>query len=112
MKLHNEELLVHILLNKFYLYYHTLRYLKPSQFFWRAWYKFYKPMVAVPSSYSQTKESELIKAGFKVVIYANHMQRAAYPAMQEAAKLILKNKRSFELEKKISSVNEVINLIK
>ena len=74
--------------------------------------KYYKPMVAVPSSYSKTKESELIKAGFKVVIYANHMQRAAYPAMLEAAKSILKNKRSFELEKKISPVNEVINLIK
>ena len=47
-------------------------------------------MVAVPSSYSKTKESELIKAGFKVVIYANHMQRAAYPAMEEVAKSILK----------------------
>ena len=74
--------------------------------------KFYKPMVAVPSSYSKTTEAQLIKAGFKVVIYANHMQRAAYPAMQNAAKSILKNKRSFELEKNISSVNEVINLIK
>jgi len=74
--------------------------------------KFYKPMVAVPSSYSKTNEAQLIKAGFKVVIYANHMQRAAYPAMQNAALTILKNKRSFELENKISSVNDVINLIK
>ena len=74
--------------------------------------KFYKPMVAVPTTYSKIKESELIKAGFKVVIYANHMLRAAYPAMQDAAKLILKHKRSFELEKKISPVNEIINLIK
>ena len=74
--------------------------------------KFYKPMVAVPSSYSKTTESQLIKAGFKIVIYANHMQRAAYPAMRIAAETILKNKRSFELENKISSVNDVINLIK
>lgn len=57
-------------------------------------------------------EKDLIKYGFKIVIYANHMLRAAYPAMESAAKNILKNQRSFELENKISSVKEVINLIK
>ena len=54
----------------------------------------------------------LIKNGFKIVIYANQMLRAAYPAMQDAAKSILKNKRSHEIENKISSVKEVINLIR
>ena len=73
--------------------------------------KYYKPLVSVPSTYSKTSEKQLIQNGFKIVIYANHMLRAAYPAMQLAAKTILKNKRSFELEKKISSVKEVINLI-
>ena len=74
--------------------------------------KFFKPLVSVPSTYSRTTEAMLIKNGFKVVIYANQMLRAAYPAMQNVAKSILKNKRSFELESKISSVKEVINLIK
>ncbi len=74
--------------------------------------KYYKPLVSVPSTYSKTTESILIKNGFKIVIYANHMLRAAYPAMESAAKNILKNQRSFELENKISSVKEVINLIK
>ena len=74
--------------------------------------KFFKPMVAVPSSYSKTYEKDLIKNGFKIVIYANHLMRAAYPAMMSAAKSILLNKRSYELEKKISSVKEMINLIK
>ena len=74
--------------------------------------KFYKPLVSVPSTYSKTTEAMLIKNGFKIVIYANHMLRAAYPAMQNAAKSILQNQRSFELESKISSVKEVINLIK
>ena len=46
------------------------------------------------------------------MIYANHMLRAAYPAMQSAVKNILKNKRSYNLENKISSVSEIINLIK
>ena len=74
--------------------------------------KHYKPLVSVPSTYSKTTEKDLIKNGFKVVIYANHMLRAAYPAMKNAAQSILKNQRSFELEKKISSVKDVINLIK
>ena len=74
--------------------------------------KYYKPLVAVPSTYSKTKESELVKYGFKIVIYANQLLRASYPAMVNVAKSILNNKRSSQIEKKISSVNEVINLIK
>ena len=74
--------------------------------------KYFKPLVSVPSTYSRTTESMLIKNGFKIVIYANQMLRASYPAMKNVAKTILKNQRSFELEKKISSVKEVINLIK
>lgn len=74
--------------------------------------KFYKPLVAVPSTYSKTTESMLIKNGFKIVIYANQLLRASYPAMQNVVLSILKNQRSYELENKISSVKEVINLIK
>ena len=70
------------------------------------------PLIAVPSTYSSVKEKELIKNGFQIVIYANHMLRAAYPAMENAAISILKNQRSYELENKISSVKKVINLIK
>ena len=51
--------------------------------------KFYKPLVAVPSTYSKTYEKDLIKNGFKIVIYANHLLRAAYPAMVNVAKKIL-----------------------
>ena len=68
--------------------------------------------MSVPSTYSKTSEKELIKNGFKIVIYANHMLRAAYPAMKNAAASILKNHRSYDLEKKISSVKDIINLIK
>ncbi len=74
--------------------------------------KNFKPLVSVPSTYSKTTEKMLIENGFKIVIYANQMLRAAYPAMQTAARTILKNQRSHELESKISSVKEVINLIK
>ena len=73
--------------------------------------KFFKPLVAVPSTFSRTYEHELINNGFKVVIYANHFLRAIHPAILNVAKMILKNQRSFEAEKKISSINEIINLI-
>ena len=41
----------------------------------------------------------LVKNGFKIVIYANQMLRASYPAMENAAKSILEHQRSYELEK-------------
>ena len=34
--------------------------------------KFFKPLVAVPSAYPSVKEAQLVKNGFKLVIYANH----------------------------------------
>ena len=69
-------------------------------------------MVAVPSTYSNVREKELIKNGFKIVIYANHLLRAAYPAMENAVKSILINGRSYELERKIIPISKIINLIK
>ena len=70
------------------------------------------PLVSVPSTYSKVYEKDLIRNGFKLVIYANHLLRAAYPAMLFAAKKILKNGRAFEIEKKIIPIKEIINLIK
>tara|TARA_B100000787_G_scaffold32044_1_gene21735 strand:- start:66 stop:1367 length:1302 start_codon:yes stop_codon:yes gene_type:complete len=70
------------------------------------------PLVSVPSTYSKVYEKDLIKNGFKLVIYANQLLRAAYPAMQNAAKMILEKSRAFEIDKKIIPIKEIINLIK
>jgi len=70
------------------------------------------PLVSVPSTYSKVYEKDLIKNGFKLVIYANQLLRAAYPAMQFTARKILENSRAFEAEKKIIPIKEIINLIK
>jgi len=70
------------------------------------------PLVSVPSTYSKVYEKDLIKNGFKLVIYANQLLRAAYPAMQFTARKILENNRAFEIEKKIIPIKEIINLIK
>ncbi len=73
--------------------------------------KFSRPLVAVPSTYSKVYEKDLIRKGFKVVIYANHLLRAAFPAMEFTAKKILENTRSFEIEKNIIPIKKIINLI-
>tara|TARA_B100000965_G_scaffold367463_1_gene353449 strand:- start:1861 stop:3165 length:1305 start_codon:yes stop_codon:yes gene_type:complete len=70
------------------------------------------PLVSVPSTYSKVYEKDLIQNGFKLVIYANQLLRAAYPAMQNAAKNILEKSRAFEIDKKIIPIKEIINLIK
>ena len=48
--------------------------------------KYFIPMIATPSTYSKTKEEILIKNNFKVVLYANQLLRASYPAIANAAK--------------------------
>ncbi len=73
--------------------------------------KYYRPMVAVPSTYSKVYEKELIENGFQVVIYANHLLRAAYPVMENVALNILKKGRSFDVEKKIISIKKILKLI-
>ena len=74
--------------------------------------KNYVPLVSVPSTYSKVYEKDLIKNGFKLVIYANQLLRAAYPAMENAAKSILMKGRAFEIDKTIIPIKEIINLIK
>ena len=74
--------------------------------------KNFVPLVSVPSTYSIVYEKDLIKNGFKLVIYANQLLRAAYPAMQNTAETILKHQRAFEADRKIIPIKEIINLIK
>ena len=69
------------------------------------------PLVSVPSSYNQISEKTLYENGFNIVIYANHMLRASYPAMQHVAKTILEKNRSKEVDKKLLSIKEILNLI-
>ncbi len=69
------------------------------------------PLVAVPSSYNSVKENQLERAGFNIVIYANQMLRASYPAMRKVALEILKNGRAYESEKSIMSIKDILELI-
>jgi phosphoenolpyruvate phosphomutase / 2-hydroxyethylphosphonate cytidylyltransferase len=69
------------------------------------------PLIVVPTSFNATYEHELIEAGVRVVIYANHMLRSAYPAMMKAAQAILENGRSLEIDRDCISINQILDLI-
>ncbi|SMF02759.1 phosphoenolpyruvate mutase [Alteromonadaceae bacterium Bs31] len=68
-------------------------------------------LVAVPSSYNSVTEDELREKGVDIVIYANHLLRAAYPAMMKVANSILNNSRSLEADSDLLSIKEIIELI-
>lgn len=69
------------------------------------------PIVVVPTTYNQIKEEELHRWGVNVVIYANHMLRAAYPAMLKCATTILENERSLETDPICMPIKEILELI-
>ncbi|MBO4906661.1 MAG: phosphoenolpyruvate mutase [Bacteroidaceae bacterium] len=71
----------------------------------------YVPIVAVPTTYNHLREEELAEWGIKIVIYANHMLRAAYPAMVNVATSILKNHRSFDANDLCMPIKQILELI-
>jgi len=71
------------------------------------------PVIAiVPSTYSKVFEEEIIKNKIKIVIYANQLLRSIYPSMKNTAKSILLNQRSYNIEKKLTKISEIISLFK
>ncbi len=71
------------------------------------------PIVVVPTSFNTVTEDEFKNKGVNVVIYANQLTRTGFPAMQNAAKLILENYIN-ELRKKdvvILENNVKINIV-
>lgn len=69
------------------------------------------PLVCVPTSYNSCTEEQLAAHGFNIVIYANHLLRAAYPAMRKVAQEILLNGRSQEVDAQLLSIGKILELI-
>ena len=70
-----------------------------------------RPLIVVPSSFDKITEKEFEEAGVNVVIYANHMLRAAYPAMLDVATTILEKGRSFDVRSKCLSIKDILEII-
>ncbi|KAJ9470155.1 Phosphoenolpyruvate phosphomutase [Diplonema papillatum] len=70
-----------------------------------------KMVVVVPTTYNTVPEKELVERGANIVIHANQLVRAAYPAMNDVAKSILTNGRSKETDSKILSVKDILTMI-
>ena len=69
------------------------------------------PIVVVPTTYDHIHESELHAWGVNIIIYANHLLRAAYPAMMNVAKTILENERAEEVRNYCMPIKEILELI-
>jgi phosphoenolpyruvate phosphomutase len=69
------------------------------------------PLMVVPSSFNEVTEEEWEARGVNIVCYANHMLRAAYPAMLSVAESILTNGRSKDCDNKCLPIKEILNLI-
>ena len=69
------------------------------------------PLVLVPTTYNQFTETELAAWGANVIIYANHMLRASYPAMYACAEKILVAERSLEVNDMCMPISQILNLI-
>ena len=69
------------------------------------------PLVVVPTSFNTVTEEELSKHGVNIVIYANQLMRAAFPAMRQTAEVILKNHRALEADEMLMPFKEIITLI-
>ena len=66
----------------------------------------------MPTNYPQITESELAAAGINIVIYANQLLRAAYPAMTKCAERILECDRGMEADVELCMpISEIISLI-
>ena len=69
------------------------------------------PIIVVPSTFNHIRETEFIKWGINIVIYANHMLRSSYPSMLNVAKSILMNERSSESDDLCMPIKEILTLI-
>ncbi len=69
------------------------------------------PLVVVPSSFNSITEEELSAHGVNICIYANQLLRAAFPAMENAAKSILLHHRAQEIDSELMPIKDIITLI-
>ncbi len=68
------------------------------------------PLVIVPTKYYTTPTEVFREAGFKIVIWANHLMRSALATMQATAKQIFSDQSLINVEEKVAPLAEVFRL--
>ena len=69
------------------------------------------PLVSVPTIYKHMSADELEKAGYKLVIFANHGLRSTIKAMQGTFATLMKERRCGAVDDRICALEEVYDLI-
>lgn len=70
-----------------------------------------KPLILIPTAYHHYTGTELFGLGASVVIHGNHMVRAAFRAMESAAKLILAHDRALEADEICAPVKHLFDAV-
>jgi phosphoenolpyruvate phosphomutase len=68
------------------------------------------PVVIVPTKYYATPTEVLREAHFSIAIWANHMLRAAIPAMQQTAATLMREENLLSIEDNVAPVKEIFRL--
>lgn len=68
------------------------------------------PLVIVPTKYYTTPTDVFRDAGFKIVIWANHLMRSALATMQATAKQIYADQSLMNVEEKVAPLADVFRL--
>jgi phosphoenolpyruvate phosphomutase len=68
------------------------------------------PVVIVPTKYYATPTDVFRQHGFSIVIWANHMLRAAVAAMQKTARTLKEHEHLLSIEDKVAPVSEIFRL--
>jgi phosphoenolpyruvate phosphomutase len=68
------------------------------------------PVVIVPTKYYATPTDVFRAAGFSIAIWANHLLRAAIPAMQAAAATLAREQNLQSIEDRVAPVKEIFRL--
>lgn len=80
--------------------------------FAKEWYKHHKtPLVSVPTIYKDASVEELYKAGYKLIIYANHGVRASIKAMGQVFCALKEGGKAAAADKYVVDLEEVYGLI-
>ncbi len=68
------------------------------------------PVVIVPTKYYSTPTDVFRQHGFSMVIWANHMLRAAVASMQKTARALKQSEHLLSIEDKVAPVSEIFRL--